>query len=41
MLGGVRIADRGIASSDNLPWLRATCRRYIIGAPKVGAEDIR
>jgi transposase len=30
----VWIADRGMASCENLAWLRATGRRYIIGAPK-------
>jgi transposase len=34
MLGRVWIADRGMASKDNLAWLRQTGRRYIIGAPK-------
>jgi len=34
VLGRVWIADRGMASADNLAWLRATGRRYIIGAPK-------
>ena len=34
MLGRVWIADRGLASADNLAWLRQTGRRYIIGAPK-------
>jgi transposase len=34
MLGRVWIADRGMASAANLAWLRATGRRYIIGAPK-------
>jgi hypothetical protein len=34
MLGRVWIIDRGIASADNLAWLRQTGRRYIIGAPK-------
>src|SRR6266851_5137531 len=34
MLGRVWITDRGMASSDNLTWLRQTGRRYIIGAPK-------
>ncbi len=34
MLGRVWIADRGMASADNLAWLRQTGRRYIIGAPK-------
>jgi transposase len=34
MLGRVWIADRGMASADNLSWLRQTGRRYIIGAPK-------
>jgi transposase len=34
MLGRVWIADRGMASADNLAWLRETGRRYIVGAPK-------
>lgn len=34
MLGRVWIADRGMASAENLAWLRETGRRYIIGAPK-------
>jgi len=34
MLGRVWITDRGMASAGNLAWLRATGRRYIIGAPK-------
>jgi len=34
MLGRVWIADRGMASRENLTWLRDTGRRYIIGAPK-------
>jgi transposase len=34
MLGRVWIADRGMASKENLAWLRETGRRYIIGAPK-------
>ena len=34
MLGRVWITDRGMASADNLAWLRRTGRRYIIGAPK-------
>jgi transposase len=33
-LGRVWIADRGMASKENLAWLRETGRRYIIGAPK-------
>ena len=33
-VGRVWIADRGMASKENLAWLRATGRRYIIGAPK-------
>jgi transposase len=33
-LGRVWIADRGMASAENLLWLRQTGRRYIIGAPK-------
>ena len=34
MLGRVWITDRGMASTENLTWLRQTGRRYIIGAPK-------
>jgi hypothetical protein len=34
MLGRVWITDRGMASAENLAWLRETGRRYIIGAPK-------
>ena len=34
ILGRVWITDRGMASTDNLAWLRQTGRRYIIGAPK-------
>jgi transposase len=34
MLGRVWITDRGMASADNLAWLRQTGRRYIIGTPK-------
>ena len=34
MLGRAWITDRGMASADNLAWLRQTGRRYIIGAPK-------
>ena len=33
-VGRVWIADRGMASTENLAWLRQTGRRYIIGAPK-------
>ncbi len=33
-VGRVWIADRGMASKENLAWLRDTGRRYIIGAPK-------
>jgi transposase len=33
-VGRVFIADRGMASAENLAWLRQTGRRYIIGAPK-------
>jgi transposase len=32
--GRVWIGDRGMASAENLAWLRETSRRYIIGAPK-------
>jgi len=34
VVGRVWITDRGMASADNLTWLRQTGRRYIIGAPK-------
>jgi transposase len=34
VLGRVWIADRGMASANNLAWLRESGRRYIIGAPK-------
>jgi transposase len=34
VMGRVWITDRGMASAENLAWLRQTCRRYIIGAPK-------
>src|ERR1700681_4104430 len=34
VVGRVWIADRGMASAENLAWLRSTGRRYIIGAPK-------
>jgi hypothetical protein len=34
VLGRVWIADRGMASRDNLAWLRQSGRRYNIGAPK-------
>jgi transposase len=34
VVGRVWIADRGMASRENLAWLRATGRRYIIGAAK-------
>jgi transposase len=34
MVGRVWIGDRGMASAENLAWLRETGRRYIIGAPK-------
>jgi len=34
MVGRVWIGDRGMASAENLAWLRASGRRYIIGAPK-------
>jgi transposase len=34
MMGRVWITDRGMASAENLTWLRETGRRYIIGAPK-------
>jgi transposase len=33
-VGRVWIADRGMASTANLAWLRDSQRRYIIGAPK-------
>jgi transposase len=34
VLGRVWITDRGMASAENLAWLRQSGRRYIIGAPK-------
>jgi transposase len=34
VVGRVWIADRGMASAENLAWLRESGRRYIIGAPK-------
>lgn len=34
VVGRVWIADRGMASTKNLAWLRESGRRYIIGAPK-------
>ena len=34
VVGRVWITDRGMASAENLAWLRRTGRRYIIGAPK-------
>ena len=34
VVGRVWISDRGMASTENLAWLRETGRRYIIGAPK-------
>jgi len=33
-VGKVWIMDRGMASRDNVDWLRATGRRYILGTPK-------
>jgi transposase len=33
-MGRVWITDRGMASAENLAWLRETGRRYITGAPK-------
>jgi transposase len=46
MLGRVWITDRGMASAENMTWLRQTGRRYIIGAPKselkkFGADLVR
>ena len=46
MLGRVWITDRGMASAENMAWLRQTGRRYIIGAPKselkkFGADLVR
>lgn len=34
MLKRIWIADRGMASAENLTWLRQSGRRYIVGAPK-------
>ena len=39
VVGRVWIADRGMASADNLAWLRQTGRRYLIGAPKARAAQ--
>jgi transposase len=33
-VGKVWIMDRGMASRENLAWLRATGRRYLLGTPK-------
>lgn len=33
-VGKVWIMDRGMASAENLAWLRQTGRRYILGTPK-------
>jgi transposase len=33
-VGKVWIMDRGMASAENLAWLRTTGRRYILGTPK-------
>jgi transposase len=33
-VGKVWIMDRGMASADNVAWLRQTGRRYILGTPK-------
>ncbi|MBV8322072.1 MAG: IS1634 family transposase [Hyphomicrobiales bacterium] len=41
VLGRVWIADRGMASAENLAWLRQTGRRYIIGAPKSELKTFR
>ncbi len=41
VLGRVWIADRGMASAENLAWLRETGRRYIIGAPKSELKKFR
>ena len=40
-LGRVWIADRGMASAENLAWLRETGRRYVIGAPKSELKKFR
>ena len=34
VVGRVWVADRGMASAENLAWLQQSGRRYIIGAPK-------
>jgi transposase len=39
VVGRVWIADRGMASAQNLAWLRQTGRRYIIGAPKASLRQ--
>ena len=33
-IGRVWVMDRGMASEDNIAWLKSTGRRYIIGTPK-------
>lgn len=33
-IGRVWVMDRGMASEENIDWLRSTGRRYIIGTPK-------
>ena len=38
--GRVWIGDRGMASAENLAWLRETGRRYIIGAPKSELKQV-
>jgi len=40
VLGRVWVADRGMASAENLAWLRESGRRYIIGAPKSELKKI-
>jgi transposase len=41
VVGRVWIADRGMSSAANLAWLRASERRYIIGAPKSELKKFR
>jgi hypothetical protein len=41
VLGRVWIADRGMASAENLAWLRQTGRRHIIGAAKSELKKFR
>lgn len=39
VIGRVWIMDRGMASAENIEWLKKTGRRYIIGTPKCQLKD--